>query len=158
MSKPVLIRDAKPSDETNWRKLWAGYNAFYETNVAEEITARTWQSILANDPSFLGRVAEVDGVVVGFSTSILHRGTWMPGLICYLEDLFVDPAYRGFGVGRELINDLLTQAKEQKWSSLYWHTHRGNPARKLYDQFTKADDFVRYRLIFGFTDNGVKEV
>jgi len=33
------------------------------------------------------------------------------------------------------------------WSRLYWHTRAGNlAARRLYDAFVQADDFVRYRL------------
>ncbi|HEY8263776.1 MAG TPA: GNAT family N-acetyltransferase, partial [Methyloceanibacter sp.] len=34
------------------------------------------------------------------------------------------------------------------WSRLYWHTRESNvAARRLYDKFAKADDFVRYRLV-----------
>ncbi len=40
-------------------------------------------------------------------------------------------------------------AKSQGWSRLYWHAQAGNTAaRSVYDRFTKADDFVRYRLFF----------
>lgn len=36
------------------------------------------------------------------------------------------------------------------WSRLYWYTRESNDvARKLYDQFVEADDFVRYRLFLG---------
>jgi hypothetical protein len=41
-------------------------------------------------------------------------------------------------------------ARERGWSRLYWHTRAANAtARKLYDKFAKADDFVRYRMILG---------
>jgi hypothetical protein len=32
------------------------------------------------------------------------------------------------------------------WSKLYWVTRENNPARKLYDKYGEADDYVRYRL------------
>ena len=83
-----------------------------------------------------------------FSVSVLHDGTWTAAPICYLEDLFVDPRCRGQGCGRLLIQDLINRAKSQGWSRLYWHTRSDNPARRLYDEFALADDFVRYRLIF----------
>jgi len=52
-------------------------------------------------------------------------------------------------VGRALIDDLITLARNKGWSRLYWHTHAGNEtARKLYDTYTQADDFVRYRISF----------
>ena len=86
---------------------------------------------------------------VGFSHSLLHEGTWVLAPICYLEDLYVDPSARGRGVGRALIADLVDMARTQGWSRLYWHTRRGNEAaRRVYDGFVKADDFVRYLLKF----------
>ena len=84
----------------------------------------------------------------GFSVSILHDGTWTTAPICYLEDLFVDPEYRGRGFGRLLIQDLVDRAKSRGWSRLYWHTQAANPARHLYDEYVAADDFVRYRVVF----------
>ncbi|MCP5623905.1 GNAT family N-acetyltransferase, partial [Klebsiella pneumoniae] len=32
------------------------------------------------------------------------------------------------------------------WSKLYWVTRMNNPARKLYDHYGEADDYVRYRI------------
>ena len=50
-------------------------------------------------------------------------------------------------MGRALIDDLLDLAKERGWDRLYWHTDAGNKtARTLYDRYTKADNFVRYRI------------
>jgi len=144
----TTIRDALPADEGEWRRLWAGYNDFYEASVAAEITNRTWQRILDPASSFLCRIADLDGRAVGFSISVLHEGTWSTGTVCYLEDLFVDPACRGQGVGRKLIQDLVDRGRQELWSSLYWVTRQSNPARRLYDEFVAADDFVRYRLNF----------
>ena len=96
----INIRDAKPSDEAGWRRLWDGYIAFYETTIAPEITSLTWHRMLDPGSSLIGRIAEVDGKVIGFSISVLHEGTWVRGPVCYLEDLFVDPASRGKGAGR----------------------------------------------------------
>ena len=146
MSDHLIIRDANTADEAAWLALWAGYNTFYEASVAPEVTARTWQRILGTDSALTCRVADMDGTVVGFSISLLHEGTWVVEPVCYLEDLFVDPSCRGKGIGRKLIEDLVTSGKSQGWSRLYWHTRQDNPARRLYDEFVSADDFVRYSL------------
>ena len=43
-----------------------------------------------------------------------------------------------------------TLGRERGWSRLYWHTRASNEtARRLYDKFVNADDFVRYRMILG---------
>jgi GNAT superfamily N-acetyltransferase len=147
MSRPT-IRDPAPADERAWRDLWSQYNAFYEADIPEAVTARTWQRILDPASTIFARLAVFGDETVGFSINVLHEGTWVTAPVCYLEDLFVAPGLRGRGIGRMLIQDVMDRAKSNGWSRLYWHTHARNPARRLYDVFAKADDFVRYRLIF----------
>lgn len=142
----LSIRDALPEDESAWRELWAGYCAFYQTEVSEEITCATWRRILDPQSSIGCRLVLEAKQVIGFATHVLHEGTWVTRPICYLEDLFVTPASRGQGAGQALIDDLLQLARQHGWSRLYWHTRQDNPARVLYDRFNAADDFVRYRL------------
>jgi GNAT superfamily N-acetyltransferase len=144
----ITVRDPMAADEAAWRVLWSGYNAFYETNIPEAVTANTWQRILDPASAIFARLAIAQGEVAGFATSVLHEGTWSIAPVCYLEDLFVAPQYRGRGVGRFLIQDLVDRGKANGWARLYWHTRSDNPARRLYDAFAKADDFVRYRLVF----------
>ncbi len=144
---PVTLRDPTALDEAAWRRLWAGYVAFYQTEIPEAVTASTWRRILTPDSGIFCRLAEREAQVIGFSVSVLHLGTWTAAPICYLEDLFVDPAARGTGAGRALIQDLIDLGRARAWSRLYWHTRADNEtARRLYDQFCPADDFVRYRL------------
>jgi GNAT superfamily N-acetyltransferase len=141
----ISVRAAIGADEPRWRELWAGYNAFYEEDVPESITQSTWRRILNPAVPMLGRIAELDERVVGFSIAVLHESSWAAAPICYLEDLFVDPAVRGGGVGRMLLQDLVVLARQNGWPKLYWHTRSNNvTARRLYDTFTRADDFVRY--------------
>lgn len=40
----------------------------------------------------------------------------------------------------------IAEGKREGWSKLYWVTRENNPARKLYDRYGDADDYVRYRL------------
>ena len=143
----MRIRTARPDDEAQWRGLWRGYTEFYDTHLPEHVTAATWRRIVAPEPAILCRFAEEQGRLLGFSHSLLHEGTFVQAPICYLEDLFVDPAARRRGVGRALIADLVAMASHCGWSRLYWHTRAENlAARRLYDAFVQADDFVRYRL------------
>ena len=144
MAAPT-IRSALPSDEAAWRKLWRGYVDFYAAKVSDEVTARTWKRILDPDSAITCVVAEVDGQVCGFANCVVHENTWETQPICYLEDLYVDPAARGSGVGRALIEWLRNAMRAEGWARLYWHTREDNErARRLYDRFAEADDFVRY--------------
>ena len=85
--------------------------------------------------------------MAGFALHLHHSSTWVMGEDCYLEDLFVQPSRRGAGVGRALIEDLITLARKRGWHRLYWHTDTENhSARRLYDRFVQTDGHIRYRL------------
>ena len=128
----ILIRDPQPADEAAWRELWAGYNAFYETVLSEAVTARTWQRMLDRASPIFGRIAVANDDVAGFSISVLHEGTWVIAPICYLEDLFVAPKFRGQGLGRMLVADLVQhRANEGLVATLLAHPRQQSGAAAL---------------------------
>lgn len=73
-------------------------------------------------------VGEVDGRVVAFALYFTNFSTFLakPGL--YLEDLYVQPAQRGTGLGKALLQRLGAIAVERgygrfEWSVLDWNEH-----------------------------------
>jgi GNAT superfamily N-acetyltransferase len=139
------IRPALADDEAQWRALWRGYCAFYSADVSEDVTAHTWGRIVDPSSSINCIFAEQDGHIVGFANYVVHDNTWDIQPLCYLEDLFVAPEVRGSGAGKALIQWLKDGMATYGWARLYWVTHKDNAAaRRLYDQFVSADDFVRY--------------
>jgi GNAT superfamily N-acetyltransferase len=143
----VLIRDAAPADETQWRALWSAYLAYYRTDLAPQVTDATWARILDPDSRMSCRLAEQDGSIVGFAVWHHHLASWHVADDCYLEDLFVAPDARGGGVGRALLDDLFALARARGFGRIYWHTNTDNArARALYDSYAPADGHIRYRL------------
>ena len=141
------IRAALAADKQRWFILWQGYLDFYQTELSVEQRSLTWQRLL--DPEFNMKcaVAIDDGLIVGFTTYNLQNSTWSEGGHCYLEDLFVDPAVRGKGVGRALIEYVKSYAIENNCSRLYWNTDEDNAtARKLYDTYTLESGKRQYRI------------
>ena len=141
------IRAALAADKQRWFILWQGYLDFYKTELSTEQSELTWQRIL--DPEFNMKcaVAIDDGLIVGFTTYSLQNSTWSEGGHCYLEDLFVDPAVRGKGVGRALIEYVKSYAIKNNCSRLYWNTDEDNAtARKLYDTYTLESGKRQYRI------------
>jgi GNAT superfamily N-acetyltransferase len=142
----IKIRKIEARDEARWRVLWDGYCRFYERDLSEPITAHTWTRIMEFASPVHAIVADdTSAGVVGICNYILHENTWTLTPVCYLEDLFVDPACRAGGVGRQLIDWLVEEMKLQGWSRLYWNTKENNyRARGLYDKFTPHSGFLRY--------------
>ncbi len=146
----VIIRPADARDSTAWAEMWEGYNSFYGASLADRVTAATWARILdPTNPLWALLATDGAGNALGFANYILHPYTWSDRPACLLDDLFVRPQARGGGVGGALIDHLLLLAREQGWGRLYWMTREGNAvARRLYDRFAAADDFVRYTVSF----------
>src|SRR5688500_9143906 len=102
------VRRIEARDESRWRELWDGYCRFYERDVSEAITRHTWTRIMDAASPVHAIVAErQDGGVIGMANYVIHENTWTLTPVCYLEDLFVDPAKRAAGVGAQLIDWLL---------------------------------------------------
>ena len=90
-------------------------------------------------------VAERDGKVVGMCHFLYHRSTSRLELMCYLQDLFTAPDYRGHGIGRALILKVYEIASEAGCKRVYWQTHTTNtPGRTLYDKVAKNFGFIVY--------------
>lgn len=143
----ISIRPIKASDENRWLILWQGYLDFYKTSVPSELTELTWARIMDPDFNMKCAVAEQDGDVIGFTTFNLQNSTWSPNGHCYLEDLFVDPAVRGSGAGRALIDYVKAYAIDLKCSRLYWNTDEDNEtARNLYDSYIQESGKRQYRI------------
>nr|WP_246748683.1 GNAT family N-acetyltransferase [Rhizobium setariae] len=132
-----------------WRQLWDGYLTFYKVTLDPAVTDSTWKRILDPASAVAMRVAEKDGELAGFAIHLIHPSTWVMHNDCYLEDLYLDSKFRGQGIGRALLDDLVALSKKNGWERLYWHTDEGNAtARKLYDTYVKSDGHVRYRMKF----------
>ena len=149
MSEAVTIRAIEAGDVRAWREMWAAYCDFYETSVPEAVTARLWSRLLEPAGATGGIIAldAASGNALGFAHYVIHPHTWSEKNLCYLEDLFVKPEARGRGAGHALIEQLITMGRERDWKRIYWHTDAANEtARRLYDRFAPADDYVRYTI------------
>ena len=141
----IEIREAQAGDLADWMALWQGYCEFYGADIAPDITLSTWARILDPMNALTARMALIGGNMVGLAHHHTHLSTWDRRPSCYLEDLFVAPNARGFGVARTLMDDLISLGKARNWASIYWITAEDNEtARKLYDGYAGRDPFVRY--------------
>lgn len=84
-------------------------------------------------PYYQCLIGEWDGRPAGFAFYFFNYSTWVgrPGL--YLEDIFVNPEFRGLGIGKALLAQVAAIAVEKncprlQWEVLDWNT----PAIEFY--------------------------
>jgi GNAT superfamily N-acetyltransferase len=94
-------------------------------------------------------IATLDGEPVGYALFFPTFSTFLgkPGL--YLEDLYVRPAARGFGVGRSLLEHLARLTVERGWGRLEWSVLDWNePSIAFYKKMgaRPMDEWTVFRL------------
>lgn len=145
----LTVRPIDPGDYVQWRPLWDGYNAFYgrsdKTALPENITVATWARFFNPAEPVHALVAQSAERLVGLTHFLYHRSTTRLNDVCYLQDLYTDPALRGKGIGRQLIHGVYAAARAVGCTRVYWQTHTSNAAgRLLYDKVASHSGFIVY--------------
>jgi GNAT superfamily N-acetyltransferase len=121
------IRPAEPRDLEAIVRLIGQLAEFEELTHLLEVTPETLRPhLFGARPVAEALVVDSDGRVVAFALFFTNCSTFLarPGL--YLEDLFVEPAMRGRGIGEALLTRLAQLAAERgcgrfEWSVLDWN-------------------------------------
>jgi len=143
----IQVREIRSEDYSRWRELYAEYLRFYETALDSDLEQRVWHRLIAGEIHSL--IAITNGEIVGIAHFHIQISTWAINGHLYLEDLYVDEAFRKQGIARQLIAAVEDQAKEAACSEMYWITRESNaPARALYDSIATKSNFVRYEIKF----------
>ncbi|WP_413873665.1 N-acetyltransferase family protein [Albidovulum sp.] len=142
----ILIRPIGAADESDWRRLWRAYLAFYETELPEAVYAATFARLTSGRSNeYRGLLAIQEGRPVGLAHYLFHRSCWSIEDTCYLQDLFADPGVRGTGIGRRLIEAVYAAADAHGAGLVYWTTQEFNhAARRLYDRIGVKTPFIEY--------------
>lgn len=114
--------------------------AVYE-NAPDEVTVdfdHFVESGFGTNPVYWAFVAEANGLVVGFALYYIRYSTWK-GQRMYLEDLLVTESWRRKGIGEQLFERLLLEAREKKYSGMVWQVLDWNePAINFYKKYEEV--------------------
>jgi GNAT superfamily N-acetyltransferase len=130
----TTIRTATPADVPqilSFIRALAAYEREPDAVTATE--ADLMRDGFGLNPFYSCLIAEHDGQPAGFAFYFFNYSTWMgrPGL--YLEDIYVQPEFRGLGIGKALLQQVAAIAVEKncprlQWEVLDWNT----PAIEFY--------------------------
>jgi GNAT superfamily N-acetyltransferase len=148
--QPFAIRPARPEDGP------AGVAMVHELAAYERAPDRCrltpqqlHAALFGPSPALFGHVG-VDAAdrAVAYALWFLTFSTWEGEHGIYLEDIYVQPAARGAGLGRDLLATLAEICVERGYLRLDWWVLHWNPAREFYDAIgaRHQDEWLPYRL------------
>ena len=117
----VIIRKADTAD------LEAVYGLIKELAIFENAPNEPSNSLkkfveegTAKQPRFHVLVVEKNNEILGIALYYYGYSTWK-GAMLYLDDLVVKEKYRNNGIGKQLLDELIKIAKEERINQMRWH-------------------------------------
>lgn len=137
----IVIRKARREDCASMMRLIRELAVFEK--APEEVTvtlAHFEESGFGQQPVWWAFVSELDGEIAGLALYYIRYSTWK-GQRMYLEDIIVSEAHRGKGLGTKLMDALIAEAKEKKFSGMLWQVLDWNqPAIQFYKKYNARFD------------------
>ena len=147
------VRPVRADEFEPWTRLFRGYAAFYERETSDDHQQQIWSWI--HERSWVEALVAVPvddaGDEVGEPQGLAHLREWVRPLrgavFSYLDDLFVEPAFRGQGVVDALFAEINRLALERSWPAVRWTTADDNyRARAVYDQIATRTTWITYDM------------
>jgi len=154
----LLIRRAERSDAAlifDFVRKLAEYEKLLHVVVATE--ADVVRDLFGENPRVFCDLAFWDGAPAGFALWFHNYSTFRGRHGLYLEDLFVEPAYRGRGIGKALLRHLAQRCQADGLARLEWQVLDWNkPSIAFYKSLgaVAVDNWTVFRL----TDEALKKL
>ncbi len=126
MQSTFTIENARPEDVPAIlgfiRELAEYEHLSHQVEASEELLHR----YLFEEAKCHALIAKIEGAAVGYALYFYNFSTFLarPGI--YLEDLLVQPSFRGRGIGKSLILHLAQIAKAENCGRLEWSVLKWN--------------------------------
>jgi GNAT superfamily N-acetyltransferase len=150
VTAPLRIEPAGESDVPlilGFIRKLAEYEKLSHLVVATEENIR--EHVFGANPVAEVLMAYWDEEPVGFALYFRNFSTFLGQAGIYLEDVFVEPAHRGKGIGKALLTRLAQIAVERKYGRLEWAVLDWNtPSIEFYRSLgaVAKDEWITYQL------------
>ena len=125
---PFKLRDAVPEDCAEIARLVRALAEYEKLADEARATDEDFRLALFGTPARAqAALAVVDGRSVGLALWFYNFSTFVGRAGLYVEDVFVEPAHRGAGIGRAFFRMMAARAVQEgcgrmEWSVLDWNT------------------------------------
>ena len=123
MVPKLLIRHVLSSEIGALVALCAEHAAFERAEYSPRGQAeRLVEAIFSEHPRLWCLVATVDDHMVGYATCSREFSTWHAADFLHMDCLYLQPAYRGRGIGWEMMRAVARQARDLGCAFIEWQT------------------------------------
>jgi GNAT superfamily N-acetyltransferase len=126
--------------------LFNGYRVFYKRASDISAAKHFLKDRFRKGDSVIFLAIAQDGTGLGFTHLYPSFSSVAMQRVYILNDLFVDPEFRGHGIGEKLMEHAKTFAVANNCLGLTLETAKDNPAQKLYERlgWTKDTEVFHY--------------
>ena len=149
MTNEATVRPAGAEDREAFLTMWEDFVSLDPDEPGDRgMGAANWDRVMDDCNPLQAMIAiDAEGTPRAFVLYLEFPFTWSVGNICYLQDIYVQPASRGKGLARMLINTLSDIGRERGWFKVFWMTQHDNfVAQGLYDKIAERKNYIRYDL------------
>lgn len=143
----ITIGPPEQADKPAWRVLFEGYATFYKRPMNDAISDTVWGWL--HDPAhpLEALIARDGGKPIGLAHFRPMPRPLTGTTAGFLDDLFVDPAYRGRKIADQLIDAMAATARTRGWTVIRWLTADDNyRARGVYDRKATRTWWITYQI------------
>lgn len=127
MTSNIILRPATPTDVPKVLRLiraLAEYERLLHEATATEVDLR--EALFGPLPRIHAVLAEISGNPIGLAVFYFTFSTFKARPNIFLEDLFVDPAYRNAGIGLALLRHIAQRALAENCRRIEWRVLNWN--------------------------------
>jgi GNAT superfamily N-acetyltransferase len=141
MNMEIIIRTA---EEADFEQIVALFREFAVFERYPEKMTNSVERMTREKDFFHCFVAETpEKRIIGYATYFFTYYTWS-GKSLYMDDLYVQPAFRALGIGSRLIRQVIGFAKNEQCHKLRWQVSEWNlPAIDFYKKLGANIDSVQ---------------
>ncbi len=151
-----LIRSLSDEDLPQLLKLCQAHAVFERSAFDVRGKMEAWQQYLvANEEAIFCWVVEHQKKLIGYASFMKQFSTWEARYYLYLDCLYLDSAYRGLGLGRQLMQRIKVFGQAHHCMEIQWQTPTFNEKAIGFYKALGAKSKSKERFFWNITEDEV---
>lgn len=121
-----------------WKELGVDWN------TPQPKTVHSYMAAYVKNAAIKLIIRDRTKAMIGFGLLSVERTD--KGMVCHIDEIFIDEPYRGKGIGKATLTRIKRHAEKQKIVALTLNVSSANPVRRLYERMGFQSVQVKYQM------------